>query len=270
MSHATPGRWVRLQDGEDFVGNLWSGSNERQRRETLIGTLWSGQVPMRARTAMKPRKPDLSPELPSLEAKGLLGTTTPAPGVEVLLLAADPRTITLDIPAGRIVISGFILNDDKGLWAACFPGWLKTAAGRFLVIEMDDIEFDAAAARAYAVENILPDHRMGSDDGVAPPEAIESASPQPTENVIQFPYRTGAAGRPTSWDLIEGECRRRYDAGERHPGKSGESRTEWARLLIGWLKLAHAGAPVPQQKTLTNKLGALLRELAGNGPLPAS
>ena len=68
MSQTTAGRWVRLQDGERFVGDLWPGSDERQRRETLISTLWSGKVPMRARMAAKPRDADLRPALPTLSA----------------------------------------------------------------------------------------------------------------------------------------------------------------------------------------------------------
>jgi hypothetical protein len=43
-------------------------------------------------------------------------------------------------------------------------------------------------------------------------------------------YSTGLSGRPTSWSLIEAECRRRYEAGERYP-----TITEWARILRAWL-----------------------------------
>jgi hypothetical protein len=31
------------------------------------------------------------------------------------------------------------------------------------------------------------------------------------------PYRTGLPGKPTSWHLVEAECRRRHNDGERHP-----------------------------------------------------
>ena len=49
------------------------------------------------------------------------------------------------------------------------------------------------------------------------------------------PYRTGLAGRPTSWSLVEAESRRRWGEGERHQGKAGpESPTEWARILSDW------------------------------------
>jgi hypothetical protein len=75
-------------------------------------------------------------------------------------------------------------------------------------------------------------------------------------------YRTGLAGKPTSWHLIEAECRRRWQAGERYPGKIGETRSDWARILIEWLKRKHPSAPRPTEKTLKSKLAGLLRELA--------
>jgi hypothetical protein len=75
-------------------------------------------------------------------------------------------------------------------------------------------------------------------------------------------YRTGLAGKPTSWHVVQAECRRRWQAGERHPGKVGESRSDWARILVEWLKGEHPSAPTPTEKTLKSKLGGLLRELA--------
>jgi hypothetical protein len=75
-------------------------------------------------------------------------------------------------------------------------------------------------------------------------------------------YRTGLAGKPTSWHLIEAECRRRWQAGERHPGKVGETRSDWARILVEWLKREHPSAPRPTEKTLKSKLAGLFRELA--------
>jgi len=75
-------------------------------------------------------------------------------------------------------------------------------------------------------------------------------------------YRTGLAGKPTSWHLIQAECRRRWQAGERHPGNIGESRSDWGRILLEWLKREHPSAPRPTEKTLKSKLGGLLRELA--------
>jgi hypothetical protein len=75
-------------------------------------------------------------------------------------------------------------------------------------------------------------------------------------------YRTGLAGKPTSWHLVEAECRRRWLAGEHHPGKVGETRSDWARILVEWLKREHPSAPRPTEKTLKSKLAGLLRELA--------
>jgi hypothetical protein len=75
-------------------------------------------------------------------------------------------------------------------------------------------------------------------------------------------YRTGLAGKPTSWHLVEIECRRRWQAGERHPGSIGESRSDWARSLLEWLEREHPSAPRLTEKTLKSKLAGLLRELA--------
>lgn len=86
-----------------------------------------------------------------------------------------------------------------------------------------------------------------------------STSPSPAEPI----YRTGVAGKPTSWHLIACECRRRYEAGERHRNAltRRESPSEWAIVLIEWLRANHPDAPPPTHKTLTNKLPALFREL---------
>jgi len=72
-------------------------------------------------------------------------------------------------------------------------------------------------------------------------------------------YRTGLPGKPTSWHLIETECRRRYESGERHP-----QTTVWARVLRDWFRSKHPDAPSPTEKTLKNKLARLLRELRAN------
>jgi hypothetical protein len=37
-------------------------------------------------------------------------------------------------------------------------------------------------------------------------------------------------------------------------------------MLIAWLRAAHKDAPMPKEKTLSNKLGDLLRRLAANAP----
>jgi hypothetical protein len=73
-------------------------------------------------------------------------------------------------------------------------------------------------------------------------------------------YRTGLPGRPTSWHLIEAECRRRFETGERH------STAEWARVLNEWFRAEHPNAPITTEKTLKNKLPELLRELEAGKP----
>jgi hypothetical protein len=81
-------------------------------------------------------------------------------------------------------------------------------------------------------------------------------------------YRAGVAGKPTSWHLIAGECRRRYVDGERHHNAltRRESPRGWACVLVKWLNANHPNAPPITHKALTNKLPALLRELAGEVP----
>jgi hypothetical protein len=88
--------------------------------------------------------------------------------------------------------------------------------------------------------------------------------PQPEPVVIPSASRTGVPGRPTSWHLVEAECRRRYAAGERHPGSipETESRAEWARTLIKWLESTYEDVPPLKQKTVVNRLGGVLRGLA--------
>jgi hypothetical protein len=58
-----------------------------------------------------------------------------------------------------------------------FPGGLTTAAGRFIVVEMDDIEFDGATARAYIVENLVPNDATLSEDAAVNPKPLDSAAP---------------------------------------------------------------------------------------------
>ncbi len=89
--------------------------------------------------------------------------------------------------------------------------------------------------------------------------ADDRTRPKVAENAI--PERTGLPGKPTSWHLIDCECRRRYAEGERHTGKVRESRAEWARVLVVWLKTVHPEAPRVTEKTVTNRLPPLLSEL---------
>jgi hypothetical protein len=77
-------------------------------------------------------------------------------------------------------------------------------------------------------------------------------------------HKTGTAGRPTSWHLVEAEFRRRYANGERHAGHGpgGESPSAWTRVLIASLKQNHPDAPTLGLKAARNNLSPLLRELA--------
>jgi hypothetical protein len=105
----------------------------------------------------------------------------------------------------------------------------------------------------------------------------DQSAPEGDETVVTSPagnrsgtepaaYRTGLAGRPTSWSLVDEECRRRWRKGERHPGRRSraESPAEWANTLSDWLQFKHPKAPKLQLKTLTNKLSSLLRVLSAN------
>ena len=86
-----------------------------------------------------------------------------------------------------------------------------------------------------------------------------AAAPDDVEEPIELP------GRPTSWPLVEEECRRRYiEDGERHPGKRGERPAQWARVLLAWLRETHPSAPPLSSKTAQNNLSKLLRELSRN------
>jgi hypothetical protein len=69
-------------------------------------------------------------------------------------------------------------------------------------------------------------------------------------------YRTGAAGRPTSWALVNTEVRRRWG-----PETRGRKTAEWARIMFEWLQSEHPKAAPMTEKTLKNKLPDLLREL---------
>ena len=63
------------------------------------------------------------------------------------------------------------------------------------------------------------------------------------------PTRTGAPGRPTSMHLVEGEFRRRCDAGEILSGVGQE-----AAHLAAWLRSAHPLAPPLTPKAIENNI----------------
>lgn len=134
----------------------------------------------------------------------------------------------------------------------------------------------ALAIVAGRASGIMPPKQAGADSEAPDPAdapAAHVSTSRPDTSACEVAastrtgsYRTGLPGRPTSWYLIEAECRRRYAGGERHPGRLAESRAGWARVLIDWVASTHEGASVPRAKTLTNKLGELLRELTRGCP----
>jgi hypothetical protein len=102
---------------------------------------------------------------------------------------------------------------------------------------------------------------------VTSPAAAVPAPPPARPSVVEAPpYRTGLAGKPSSWQLVEAECRRRWSAGERHIKKETESPSEWASILLPWLVSLHPLAARPTLKTLSNRLSPLLRELISTTP----
>jgi hypothetical protein len=110
-------------------------------------------------------------------------------------------------------------------------------------------------ARVHVYRRHL-DKWMGRGASSALTATPSNASPGPI-------YRTGLPGKPTTWHLLEAECRRRYADGERHPNESTgrESPSEWATILIAWLQSTHPIVAPAAPKTLTNRLSVLLREL---------
>lgn len=173
---------------------------------------------------------------------------------------ASSSVVLKDVVAGLVEVIGDMARYGP---PGCIPSDYSGAKGAYGDITghvaktamLNGAELDWDAFRDDLIRFELP---AGVQPQVAP--AVDA------NDVI--PDRTGLAGRPTSWHLIEAECRQRYEARERHPGKAGESRAEWARVLIGWLGAEHPSAAVPQVKTLTNKLGKLLRELVAGAPSP--
>ncbi len=94
------------------------------------------------------------------------------------------------------------------------------------------------------------------DTAIAPTILLDrSAAPPQAEGTVMS-LRTGLPGKPTSWYLIEAECRRRSAAGEQH-----DTKAEWARVLRAWIVSQHPGMPPPTEKTIANRLTELLREL---------
>lgn len=89
-------------------------------------------------------------------------------------------------------------------------------------------------------------------------KTIQSVFPDPTKKPVDA-YRTGLAGRPTSWQLIEEELRQRWCEEDLK-----KKTAQWAEELLNWLKSEHPNAARPKIKTLINKIPSVLRELRKN------
>jgi hypothetical protein len=145
-------------------------------------------------------------------------------------------------------------------WSKAQLGNIDWAAGTAL----DQSEYTPRKGRRRCLlihRSAIAQHRREPADRERPLARPEPSDAPPPSPAI---YRTGLPGKPTSWHLIEPECRRCWEAGERHPNdRTGrESPSEWARVLIAWLRSKHPTAPIPTPKTAGNKLSELLRELA--------
>ena len=131
-------------------------------------------------------------------------------------------------------------------------------AGQWLLNKPKRRHLVPAGLREYLEGN----GKNSTPDAVLAPEAISNAPPTvatssaPIGGTDVDPIRTGLAGRPTSWSLLERECHRRWHTGERH-----NKTTEWATILLTWLGQEHPNAPLPTKKTVTNNLAPVLRSL---------
>jgi hypothetical protein len=93
-----------------------------------------------------------------------------------------------------------------------------------------------------------------SSETEPPPAAGLWTDPPTSESV----YRTGAAGKPTSIQLVEAELNRRI--GELPSGEFlGKNIIEVAASLSRWLKVTHPAAPQLTEKTISNRLGHKIR-----------
>ena len=131
--------------------------------------------------------------------------------------------------------------------------WRRSRIGRYDLVRLDRIEIRQWIANAGQESQTQP-------AGENLPRASGATSREPgvgsRESGAIISLHTGLPGRPTSWHLIEAECRRRYQAGERH-----DTKAEWARQLRAWIVSQHPGTSPPTKKTIANRLTDLLREL---------
>ena len=188
-------------------------------------------------------------------------------------LAEAEKRLVLLRKAGLPSMPGSLQKADNELRSALYDGAvsaigdLKTADGALQAVRIPSAAWGPGARIEKLVSALTPPHGGATYLNVRHPltdlhKIWPEAQPRPEDVAIPPAFRTGLPGRPTSWHLIEAECRKRYAAGERHPGRGDESRAEWARTLIKWLKSTHEGATIPTEKAVRNKLPEVLRELA--------
>jgi len=162
--------------------------------------------------------------------------------VGVPIYSADGQDKVIPAPRVRALMErrGVLYFCSRGRWREGSPGWIDVRVRRVI-----RAEFAAAEAKDKATPSM-------SDAKPTTPSGAAGDAPQ----LAAQPYHTGMPGRPTSWNLAERECRRRWAAGERYP-----STGVWADLLSKWLAETHPDAPPLSIKALRNRLARLLSEL---------
>jgi hypothetical protein len=134
-NQAADHEWVRLQDGEGFIGEIWPESSALERREAVISILFAGEVSKRAR---------------------LEGASPPERDIADLLAGGDRRNVTIDIPNSRIVLRGFRIRTDRPLLPLWPGGPPRLPQGEDTKWELEKVRFAREPGRAYAVEKLFP------------------------------------------------------------------------------------------------------------------
>ena len=127
--------WVRLQDGEEFIGEIWPEWSAQERREAVIAIQFSGEVSKWARFE---------------------GASPPERDITDLLAGARRQNVTIDIPNSRIILRGFLIRTDLPplpLWPGGPP---RVPQGEDAKWELEKVRFAREPARAYAVEKLVP------------------------------------------------------------------------------------------------------------------
>jgi hypothetical protein len=134
MSEPIASRWVRLQDGDEFIGEIWPESSSQERREAIIAIQFSDEVSKRAR---------------------LEGASPPERDITDLLAGGRRQNVTIDIPNSRIILRGFRIRTDLPLLPLWPGGPPKVPQGEDAKWELKKVWFAREAARTYAVEKLV-------------------------------------------------------------------------------------------------------------------